>query len=225
MTLISNPTPEVLQSLVPKGPWTLDPVNQQLATSALRTVFAMNKAIKAFLDKDVTSVNSLMEIVKEKLGDEKITELQKQPPEIVGPMLRGEVDKLLANKSLSEMGDFSDSATGIRLVGEYYAASHKGEGMQSIMALMAMKQHVESLREAMVAIVHMAVASSILAKHPNIRFDVNHHFEWSLKIDETNPDNLMVNIVRYGYEPRPKDEEKTEEEDGAQATDRTVSMN
>lgn len=201
MTTITNPTPEVLQALVPKGPWTLDPANKQLASSALRTLFAMNDSIQAFLDPKAVNVNSLMEQVQKGLGEEKIKELQAQPADVVGPMLRVEIDKLLVDKSLEEMQTFTRSSNGIRLIGEYHAAARNGEAMQAMMAMMAMKQHVESLREAVISIVHLAVAQSILVAHPGIRFDVQHHIMWSLKINNKDADDISITITRYSFDP------------------------
>jgi flagellar biosynthesis component FlhA len=165
------------------------------------------------MDDKVVNVNGLMEQVRKSLSEERIKELQGQKPEIASAFLRGEIDKLLAEKSYEEVKGFVDSSTGVRLIGQYHAAAHTAEGMQQMMAMMAMKQHIDGVRDAIFSIVHMAVANSILASNKDIRFDINHHFLWSVKVNEQDPEDLKIEITRYAFEPKTPDEIKDEEGD------------
>lgn len=217
MTLITNPTPEMLQAIAPKGPWTLDPVNHVIAISAVRTLIAMNVGIRAFMDEDRVNANSLMNKVREGLGEARIKELQGMKPEESSAFLRKELDKLLAEKSYEDLQNFVNSSAGVRLIGQYHAAAHTSEGMQQMMAMMAMKQHIDGVRDAIFSIVHMAVANSILASNKDIRFDVSHHFLWSVKINEANPEDLQITITRYSFEP--KTPEEVADENGEEPKD------
>lgn len=217
MTLITNPTPEMLQAIAPKGPWTLDPVNRLIAVGAVRTLIAMNVGVRAFMDDKGINVNSLMQKVRESLSEDRIKELQAQKPEDSSAFLRGELDKLLAEKSYEDLQNFVNSSAGVRLIGQYHAAAHAAEGMQQMMAMMAMKHHLDGVRDAIFSIVHMAVANSILASNKDIRFDVSHHFLWSVKINEADPEDLQITITRYSFDP--KTPEEVAEEHGEEPKD------